>query len=478
MNHPPLILALLLAALAGCASQGDSKTVTALRNPASLGELNLALPTGTPSVSGEYWQQLGDPQLDALIAKAWAEAPSLQLADARIRRAAALTQLADSAREPQLNANFDSTSQRFTENGMIPAPVAGSWRTNNRLALDAGIDLDLWGRYRAGLKSAEALLREAEVEKQAAKLALASALARGWVEYDRLYRQLDHLDALITTRGELENLQRIRVKAGLDPDFDRSQQRFGIAALRTERAATLTQLALQRDRLMTLAGQSQAEDGQLGRPQIRSSLDARLPSQLPADLLGNRPDVLASRWRVEAASHDIEAARAQFYPNVNLTAFLGFSSLGLENLLDSHARILGGGPAIRLPIFEGGRLRANLATRNADHDAAVAQYNATLLDALHEVVDQARSLEGMQQQNAMAREALTAAERGVQLTQTRVERRLASRVQLLGAQLQVLAQQRVLTNLHARRLDAALGLQRALGGGFSPDANPFTLAAN
>lgn len=472
---PGLFLTLTL--LSACATQGDIHPAAALKTPAALGAVPVPVAAEAAKPVPEYWKQLGDPQLDALIDQALADSPTLRLADARIRRAMALTDAANSATQPQVSAGLDVMDQRFTENGLVPPPVAGSWRTNNRLALDASINLDVWGKYRAGVEGAQAQRQMAEVEAKAARLALASSIARAWVEYDRLYQQRDKLDALIATRQELEKLQGIRVKAGLDAEFDRNQQQFSIAGLRTERAQLDERIALQRDLLVALAGKGQGEAAKLGRPALKPQLDARLPSTLPADLLGSRPDVLASRWRVEAAARDIDVARTQFYPDVNLTGFLGFSSLGLDKLINAQSEIIGVGPAVRLPIFEGGRLRANLAAKTADYDAAVEQYNATLVDALRDVVDQARSLEGAQQQDETAQQALSAAQHGVTLVDTRIRQRLSSRVQLLSAQLQVLAQERVMLDLHARRLDAALGLERALGGGFAPRNNPFTLAA-
>ena len=245
----------------------------------------------------------------------------------------------------------------------------------------------------------------------------------------------------------------------------------------TETAQLDERIALQRNLLAALAGQGPERGVRLSAPGVPDQLEASLPSVLPSDLLANRPDILAARWRVEASSAEVDVARKQFYPSVNLTAFLGFSALGLENLLDPAARIAGLGPAIRLPLFEGGRLRANLSMKAADHDAAVEQYNSMLVDALRDVADQARSLVGAEQQSQESAEAMKAAKRGVALVETRIRQRLSNRVQLLGAQMQVLAQERIEADLHARRLDSALSLERALGGGYTAKTSPFTLAA-
>jgi outer membrane protein TolC len=123
-----------------------------------------------------------------------------------------------------------------------------------------------------------------------------------------------------------------------------------------------------------------------------------LPEQVPADLLGRRADIVAARWRVEAATGDVAAAKAQFYPNINLVAFVGLSTLGLDRLLARGQPQYGIGPAIRLPIFDSGRLRANLSGRTADLDAAIASYNGSVVDAVHDVADQISSTRSLERQ--------------------------------------------------------------------------------
>lgn len=458
--------------LAACATHRDIQPQSTLNEADRLGRMP-AMANGDWTVRENYWQSFADPQLDALVAEALANSPTLAAADARIRRASALTDAAGSALWPQLSLGAESVGQRFTENGMVSPTYAGATRTNNRLALDAGIELDVWGKYRRALQGAQAAHAASELEAKAARIALASAVTRAYLEFDRQHRQLALLDRLIALRQDAERLQGVRVKAGLDAEIDRNLQQQSIAQLRSERAQLDERVGLQADALAALAGQGPEAAARLRAPAISGDLDAHLPAQLPSDLLANRPDLQAARLRVEAAAADIDYARAQFYPSVNLNAFLGFSSIGLDNLLDSGSRIYGLGPTIRLPIFEAGRLRAGLAGKAADYDAAVAQYNANLVDALREVFDQARGLDGSVRQGERVQEARQAAERGVKLVEKRVGQGMASRIQLISAQMQVLAQDRAALDVRAHRLDAAVGLARALGGGFTAAQNPF-----
>jgi NodT family efflux transporter outer membrane factor (OMF) lipoprotein len=195
-----------------------------------------------------------------------------------------------------------------------------------------------------------------------------------------------------------------------------------------------------------------------------------LPSALPADLLGRRPDVVAQRWRVEAAHRDVDSAKAQFYPNVNLAALVGVQTVSYGKLLSPDSRIPLAGAAITLPIFDGGRLRGNLGARDADYDLAVEQYNQTVLDAVREVVDRLASLRSVGTQNAEARTGLSAAEEAYGVAVARYRAGLGNYLQVLSAETQVLDQRNLQAELRYRELDLSIDLIRALGGGFEETA--------
>lgn len=181
---------------------------------------------------------------------------------------------------------------------------------------------------------------------------------------------------------------------------------------------------------------------------------------------------MAARWRVEAATQNIDVAKAQFLPDISLTAFLGLASIAPENLLLGNARQLGIGPALRLPIFEGGKLRANLRGKYAGYDAAVASYNQTLTEALHDTADQITSLHSIDTQIDIQRTALAEAERAYSLARTRYGAGLGTQLTVLNAESTVLQQRRLAALLQARRLDAQMALIKALGGGYTAEALP------
>ena len=188
---------------------------------------------------------------------------------------------------------------------------------------------------------------------------------------------------------------------------------------------------------------------------------------IPADLIGRRADVAAARFRVEAAGEDVASAKAQFYPNINLTGFLGLSSIGLNKLLDLGSLQWGIGPAIRLPIFDAGRLRGNLRGKTADLDVAIESYNGAVLEAIHEAGDAVASLRSLDRQRAEQRQALDAAEGAYDIALQRYHAGLGTYLNVLSAESAVLAQRRLGVDLAARVLDARVALYRALGGGYT-----------
>ena len=192
-----------------------------------------------------------------------------------------------------------------------------------------------------------------------------------------------------------------------------------------------------------------------------------LPSNLALDLIGRRPDVTAARWRAEAASQQIKRAQAQFYPNVNLAAFIGAQALGLENLTASGSDIGSVGAAVSLPIFHSGSLGANLHRADAERDAAIAAYNGALTEALREVADVAASERALSTRINETQDALGADEDAYSIARQRYEGGLSNYQTVLIAEEAVLTQRLALADLNSRKFALDIALVRALGGGFS-----------
>ena len=464
------LLASLLAAVltAGCASfdglapkavQTDAAGLAASH---SLADVRFS-PAAWPSSA--WWQRFGDPQLDALIGEALAGNPGMGSARARVDRAVALAAVSGAALAPQASAGADVTRQHFSANGIFPPPLADSWYTQTQLTASFSYEFDLWGRNRAAYDAALGQVRAAEVDAYAVRLLLASSVARAYAQLGRSFEQLDLAQATLAQRQAIFDLIGQRVAAGLDSQVELKQAESSIPAARQRIAQLEEEIALGRNLLAALLGQGPDRGLAIARPRMQDELLA-LPSALPADLLGRRPDVVAQRWRVESARRDIDAAKGQFYPNVNLSALVGVQSITFSKLLTRGSEIPTFGPALRLPLFDGGRLRGNLAAKDADYDLALEQYNQTLIDALREVVDQLASLRSVDAQRIELDRAVTTARQAYQLALARYRAGIGSYLQVLAAEAPLLEQQSLQANLRAQELELSINLMRALGGGF------------
>jgi NodT family efflux transporter outer membrane factor (OMF) lipoprotein len=468
--------ALLALALAGCASQGPAHAPLASLTPDQLG-LHSTAPgaDATTLPSAQWWLALGDAQLNQLIAQALQDSPSLAASQARLDKAMALATASSTATDVRGSITADATRQRYTANGMIPAPIAGN--IYNSANLNAGLSWtpDFFGKYGAELQAALGQARAAQADRAAAATQLAGQVARSYVALARLLAQREVAERTLAQRQSMLNLSQQRTAAGLDSQVELTQAQAGLPDARTQLEILDEQITLARRTIAVLCAQAPDTQQQLAPQLARLKLQA-VPTVLGADLLGRRPDVVAARWHVEAASHGIDSAKADFYPDVNLTAFVGLSALGFDNLFKSSSRQLGVTPALSLPIFDGKRLRAQLRGKQADLDAAIAQYNGALLQAVKEAGDGIASAQSLQRQQQLQAESLAKAERAYDFAVQRYQAGLTGQVVVLNTETQVIAQRRLAVDLRARELDTRIVLMQALGGGWQDDTASLQLS--
>lgn len=467
------LTASIVLALAGCANSGGIAPEAKVVDPASVGvgaRVGRAGGIGSADVvevlpSAEWWRAFGDPSLSRLIVTALAEAPTLRTAQARVARAAANADIAGAADIPQLTGSFDATRQRYSANGLFPAGIAGSTLDTGMLQLNGSWDIDLFGRNRRLLDAAIGTQRAAEADAAAARVLIATNLARSYVQLARLLDQRTVLQRSLAQREEVLSLIRQRVSAGLDTTAELRLGQGALPETRQQIEAVSEQIALTRHAIAALVAlpPDAADDV---TPHLAAVRSLPIPAVIPVDLLGHRADIVAARWRIEAASQEVAGARAQFYPNINLVAFAGLTSIGFDRLFRENSRTYGVGPAIRLPIFDAGRLRANLRGRTADLDAAVDSYNADVIDAVHDVADQIASARSLERQLAQQAEALASAESAYDVSTQRYRAGLATYLTVLNSETNVIAQRRLGVDVKARALDAQVQLVRALGGGY------------
>jgi NodT family efflux transporter outer membrane factor (OMF) lipoprotein len=450
--------------LSACSSPAPHAPAT----PWSSEQLGLSASAST-DVAADWWTTWGDARLQGLIRQALQDHPNMQQAQARVRRMQAVAGMTGAASLPQVGVGADFSRQRYSANGLFPKPIAGNTWSNDTLQVSLGWTPDLWGEHAAALAAAVGQTRAAEAEAAMASQLLASQILRGSIGLARLLEQNENSAQLIGLRESAQSLVRQRQEAGLDTRIERAQSDTSLAELQAQHHALQEQVGLARHQLAVLCGLP-PQALQDYAPRLENFALSPMPTPLGADLLGRRPDVVAARWRAEAAEQQIHVARTQFYPSVSLGAFAGYNALGTEHLLEAGSRQYGIVPALRLPLFEGGRLKAQLSGREAERDAAVAQYNQAVLDAVREAADAIRSSEGAAQQAADQARALAGAQQAHTLAQQREQAGLGNHLAVLGTQAAMLGQQRAAIDLQARQLDVRVQLVRALGGGWSAEA--------
>ncbi len=479
MNPRSVVLPALAAlALAGCVDRGDWKPAPKVEPNSLSAEHSLqdAKVDAAAWPTDQWWRGYGDPQLDALVDEALAGSPSLEIAQARLRAAQAQAVAAGAARLPSAAVNGELTRQRYPEHGLYPPPYAGSWSTDARVALDFTWELDFWGKNRALLAQARSGVAAAEADQQAARLALAVAVVRTYVQLDLQYALLDVTNDNLKQQTSILDLTQQRVKAGLENTARVKQSEGTLALTRAGVVFVQANIELARNQLADLVGAGPDRGRSITRPRLDAPADLALPAVLSSDLLSRRPDVAAARAHVEAAGHGIKAAEAQFYPTINLVAFAGFQTIDLAKLFDASDRVAGAGPALHLPVFNRGQLRGSLYAQQADFDASVGQYNQTLLDAIREVSDVVINWRALEHETTEQVAALDAAQGSYDLTTQRYQAGLDNYLSVLSAQNQVLLAQTLRAELQARRLSFSVDLARALGGGYGappPPAGPL-----
>src|SRR5882724_10302426 len=456
------------AVLSACASTHGLAPQSSMSKPDSL-QTSATLASTAVSADAwpdtQWWTQFQDPQLDQLIAEGLAGSPTLRVAEARTRAALAQARVAQSARLPQVDAKGSVTRERFPEQSVVPPPYGGSWQTLSDLQAALSWEIDFWGKNRAAYQQALGEARAAELDVRAARLALSTNIAHAYVQLERAYLQLDVAEATLKQREQIFKLTQDRNQAGVDSKLELRQAESALPAAREQIVQLQETIDLTRNQLAALLGKGPDRGQSIQRPAANALAAVAIPSKVPSELLGRRPDILAQRWRVEAARHGIDNAKAQFYPNVNLSAFVGFQTLGAGNLITAGNREIGVGPAISLPLFDGGRRRGNLAARDSEYDIAVEQYNQAVADGLREVVDQLASFRSVDEQRAQQREGLATAQDAYDLATLRYREGVGNYLQVLTTETQLLSQRSLEADLRARSVDLSINLARALGGG-------------
>jgi len=461
--------------LAGCASMGHQAEPAAARTADSLG---LSATQQTTAVDAHWWKQFGDAQLSGLVDKALAGSPNLAAAQARVARAQAVV---DNARGEELpHVDFDAGVKRelLSRNGLFPPPYGGSIFNQSNAAFGLKWDADLFGKQKADIEAALGSARAARADADVAAQQLATQVVRTYFSLARLESQRAVAQRTYDQRKQMLSLITQRVQAGLDTVVEQKQGEGALPDTLAQIESLDEQIDLTRHMLAALTAQPMQALSALA-PTLDQLHASPQPPVLGADLIARRPDVAAALARAEAANQQVKAQRAQFYPDINFSAGFGLDSISLKNFLELPSKEWSFGPALHLPIFEGGQLRAQLKGKAADRDAAIQAYNQQVIDAVREAADAATSAASIERQLTLQRQALAASTDSYDFSQKRYGQGLGNALIVLNAETQMLAERRLEVDLRYRALDVQAQLMKALGGGWTAGvaATPTPAAA-
>ncbi|TXC69770.1 efflux transporter outer membrane subunit [Sphingomonas ginsenosidivorax] len=452
------------ALLAGCAIPASKPAVA----PVSDTALGLSSDVA-PAIAADWWHGFGDPQLDRLVGDAVAGSPSLDAALARIGQAQAVLATRNAENGPDVTLDAQEQYARLSGRYTIPPPFAGSTRFVGSVAANLNWNLDLFGRQKAAIAGARASVQAAALDLSAARLSLSGAVVQTYIDLARAEAQAAIAERTIATRTNSLRLVNVRVRNQLNSKLDAQAATTLVAQARQALLRAQAAQALARNALAALAGRGADYPATIGATRLQLDAALPLPQRLPADLLARRADIGAAQARIVAAAAGRQVARKAFYPNVNLAALAGFQAVGLGNLLALDAGTVGAGPAVHLPIFDNGRLKADLAGATAALDLATADYNDRVAGAVREAGDALARVGALAADRARQREVVRGFSETGRLNAVRVASGLDSRLELVDNDVRTLEAEQADANLAADAAQQRVALVLALGGGFTQD---------
>ncbi|MDA8504041.1 multidrug resistance outer membrane protein MdtQ [Citrobacter sp. Awk 2] len=462
----------LLILMVGCAPMHDNRQSLSQQTPAVNVDsaLPAALKNGWPD--SQWWKAYHDPQLNALIDSTLKNSPDMQVAEQRIQLAEAQAKAVQAQDGPEVDFSADVERQRMSAEGLmgpfaITDPAAGTtgpWYTNGTFGLTAGWNLDLWGKNRAEVAARIGEVKAREAEREQTRQLLASGVSR-------LYWEWQTQAALKTVLTQIKNEQQNVITVdrqlyqngitssveGVETDIDSSkteQQLNDVSGKMKVIEARLSALTNSQSSVMKL------------KATALPAVESQLPSQLGYSLLARRPDLQAAHWYIESTLSSIDAAKAAFYPDVNLMAFLQQDALHLSDLFRHSAQQMGVTAGLTLPIFDSGRLNANLDITKAQSNLTVAKYNKAVVDAVNDVARAASQVETLAQKNQHQQQIEHDAQRVVGLAQARYSAGIIAGSRVSEAKIPALREQLNGLVLQGQWLDASIQLTSALGGGY------------
>jgi NodT family efflux transporter outer membrane factor (OMF) lipoprotein len=414
-----------------------------------------------------WWLIYNDAQLNQLIDHATSNAPDMQRAQARLRQAEAIRGVADSAELPQAKADINLTKQQQSNNYLFPKSfIPQGWNGYGNASVQFGWEFDFWGKNKAAIAAATNDILASKAERAHAQLTLASSVAQQYVELTRLYAAYDVAQQHISNQTHLHNLLLKRVNHGIDLQTVLNDAQSQALQQRLEAQSLEAQIETAKVKLMTLSGKLPEDASSLHQPTLKLNINRPETNKVSLNALGKRPDVVAAKMQVEGQLHRVDQKKAEFYPDINLSGFVGFQSLGTGRLFDADSKVGSIGPALSLPLFTAGRLKNDLRYNEAKYDESVALYNKVLLQSIEEVSVTDLNARSVQEQKKLVEALVTERQKAWQTMKQRHQAGLVSDIEVTQSHETLLNSQKQLSDMQSKAISLDIQLQQALGGGY------------
>ena len=429
-----------------------------------LAELEPALTVQSEPLEDQWWRAFGDPQLNQLVQLGLSHSPSLDISGARIVAAQAMLETEKAAFLPQVGVGAQVDRQQLSQN-YIFVPGMPIYTGYGLVNASLNWSLDIWGKQKKYYDAAKNQVKAAQASHQASELLLSTTIVRVYFDYDRMVQSRDLYDRDVKVKTDLYQIAQARLSAGLIDVMALNQRKVDLEAAQVNLNQANLSVKMVQHQLAALVQEGPSWGESLKSPAINASTLA-LPETIPANLLERRPDLQALLSQVDVAKLQLDGAKLEYLPDVNLAGFIGVQSFGLSQLFGSKSQQFSIGPAISLPIFDGGLIDANVTGKEANRNQAIANYQEQLVQALREVADGIGSVKSSRANYDSFGLAYKTAKNSYEISQSRNKVGITSRESVLTTEQGYLMQGQNFADAKAKLLTANVVLVQALGGSY------------
>ncbi|HET6554199.1 MAG TPA: efflux transporter outer membrane subunit [Dyella sp.] len=433
----------------------------------------------------QWWRRYGDDQLDVLVARAIDDSPTMAIARARVEAGRAKATLVDASTGVAVGLSASVDREHVSENGFL-GPFAstnsalgtsGPWYTEGTIGLQGEYSVDLWGKDRAKVNAALGVLQARRAEAAEAELLLSSQVVHVYYDIQANYSVLTLLEQARDIQQQTVTAHHVRAARGLEPGTQAEGALTQQLQFDQKISATQTRIRSLREALRLLIGAG-PDDLPVITARPLPDVIGDMPTSLGYELLARRPDLQAMHWYVQASLDQVDVAKAAFYPSFDIRAFIGVDALHMGDLFQQSSKQINLIPGLSLPIFDSGRLNANLASARSQSNVLIAQYNQAVLNAVREVAQAAIELNGINQQAAMQESELKAATSSFNSADAHYRQGLLDQSSATQAKLPVVMEEIRAVEIRSQRLHSEVTLMTYLGGGYEASAERQGLSTN